>query len=169
MRPSLFQRLLQGRLLKFCLVGLSSTIIDMGLLALLLAHAATLWPWFVSRSISFIFGVTNGYFWNRKWTFASNDHDDMRRQYPKFVATNLVGLILNLLITKGFLILFTGKLQHNAKTDAKSILISTLCAVPIVVIWNFSASRLWTFKSSAPTPPASSGAMESRATIAPPR
>lgn len=168
MRPTLFQRLLRGRLLKFCLVGLTSTIIDMSILAVLLKHA-TMLPWFVSQSISFVFGVTNGYIWNRRWTFASNDHDDMRRQYPKFVATNIVGLSLNLLITKGFLILFTGQLTHDAGRDANIILISKLCAVPIVVIWNFSASRFWTFKSSAPKPPASSGSIENRTPVAPPR
>ncbi|BCM94282.1 hypothetical protein IAD21_06185 [Abditibacteriota bacterium] len=161
MRPSLFQRLLRGRLLKFCLVGLSSTIIDKAIFYLLMTSLPAL-PWFISQSIAFIFGVTNGFFWNRKWTFAANDHDAMRRQYPKFVATNVVGLALNLFITKGFLILFTGQLKHDANADKNIILIASLCAVPLVVIWNFSASRLWTFKS-APSSPSNS------APLAPPR
>ncbi len=160
MRPSLFQRLLKGRLFKFCLVGLSSTIIDKVVFYLLMAFVPVL-PWFISQSISFIFGVTNGFIWNRKWTFADNEHESLRRQYPKFVATNVIGLILNLLITKAFLILFTGQMKHDANADRNIILISSLCAVPLVVIWNFSASRLWTFKS-APKP-------SHKASIAPPR
>jgi putative flippase GtrA len=109
-------------------------------------------PWFVSQSISFIFGVTNGFYWNRKWTFAANDHGAMIEQYPKFVATNVVGLVLNLLITKAFLIMFTGQMKHTANTDKNIILIASLCAIPLVVIWNFSASRLWTFKSTPSKP-----------------
>ena len=31
-----------------------------------------------------------------------------------------------------------------------TILIASLCAIPIVVIWNFSASRLWTFRAPKP-------------------
>ncbi len=150
------------QLIKFCLVGASSTIIDKGIFWILLRTCPFL-PWFVSQTIAFVFGVTNGFFWNRQWTFRSNDHSATKKQYPKFVATNLVGLALNLLLTKGFLVLFTGQAKHNAAANAREILIASLCAVPIVVIWNFSASRLWTFKTPRSAPP------ENPAPLAPPR
>jgi len=162
MRPSFIQRLLQGRLLKFCVVGLTSTIIDKAIFYGLMTFFPT-FPWFLSQSISFLFGVTNGFFWNRKWTFAANEHESLVAQYPKFVATNVVGLVLNLLITKAFLILFTGQLKHNSTSDKNIILIASLCAIPLVVIWNFTASRLWTFKSPPSTP------ADSTSPIAPPR
>lgn len=151
---------MQMRIVKFCIVGLSSTIIDKAVFYAIMTFVPVL-PWFVSQSISFLFGVTNGFFWNRHWTFAANEHGAMRKQYPLFVATNVVGLILNLLITKLFLVLFTGQLKHNATADKNIILIASLCAIPLVVIWNFSASRLWTFKSG--TPPVN------KAPLAPPR
>lgn len=154
---------MKGRLLKFCLVGLSSTIIDKVIFYLLMTFVHTL-PWFVSQSIAFIFGVTNGFIWNRKWTFATTEHESKRKQYPKFVATNAIGLILNLLITKFFLVLFTGTARPVPATQKEIILIASLCAVPLVVIWNFSASRLWTFKS-----PPSSTSGTSGAPIAPPQ
>ena len=149
MKPSPIQKLLSGSLFKFCVVGASSTVIDKAIFYALMTFVPAL-PWFVSQSIAFLFGVTNGYFWNRYWTFKSNQHAPMGEQYPKFVATNIVGLALNLLITKGFLILLTGHAKHNAVSDKNIILFASLCAIPIVVIWNFTASRLWTFKSSAP-------------------
>lgn len=134
------------QLIKFCLVGLSSTIIDKGIQrALLLSFP--LWPWWVSQTISFCFGVTNGFFWNRRWTFRARDLGSSRKQYPKFVASNLVGLMLNLGFTKLFLVALTGKVVHATNPPANTILIASLLAIPIVVIWNFSASRFWTFRS----------------------
>lgn len=163
MRPTFFQRLLQGRLLKFCLVGLSSTVIDKGIFYALMTFVPVL-PWFVSQSISFLFGVTNGFYWNRQWTFAANEHAAMRRQYPKFVLSNVVGLALNLLITKAFLLLFIGNAKPNPLLNREIILVASLCAIPLVVIWNFTASRMWTFKAAS----TSSGVQESAAPIAPP-
>lgn len=148
MRHPFFQALLQRRIFKFCVVGVSSTVIDKGVFWLLMT-AFPAFPWWLSQSVAFVFGVTNGFFWNRLWTFKSDAHEEVSRQYPKFVASNAIGLLLNLLITKGFLILFTGHAQHNANSDKNIILIASLCAVPLVVIWNFSISRLWTFKTPA--------------------
>lgn len=141
------------QLIKYCLVGASSTVIDYGIYAILDFLAPTV-PWWILKSISFCFGVTNGFFWNRHWTFRARDLGTSRRQYPKFVATNVIGLGLSLLLTKGFLILFTGKLMHGTNPEARTVILASLCALPIVVIWNFTASRLWTFR--APKTPASS-------------
>lgn len=134
------------QLIKFCLVGASSTIIDKGIQrAILLSFP--LWPWWVAQTISFCFGVSNGFFWNRRWTFKARNLGSPRQQYPKFMATNAVGLVLNLAFTKLFLIYLTGKMVHGVNPPANTILIASLMAIPIVVIWNFSASRLWTFRA----------------------
>ncbi len=134
------------QLIKFCLVGLSSTIIDKGIQRVL-ALLFPLWPWWICQSISFCFGVTNGFFWNRRWTFKAQHLSSSREQYPKFVATNLIGLLLNLAFTKLFLIYMTGKLVHGTNPDINTVQIAGLLAIPVVVVWNFSASRLWTFRA----------------------
>lgn len=140
------------QLIKFCVVGASSTVIDKCIFALVRFLMPAL-PWWIVQSLGFCFGVTNGFFWNRKWTFAANDTGWSRQQYAKFVFTNLIGLGLNLAITKLFLFRFTGQLVHPTNPDTFLNILASLCAMPIVVIWNFSASRLWTFR--APTPAAS--------------
>lgn len=147
MRHPFFQNLFQSRLWKFCVVGASSTVIDKGVFWLLL-KAFPLSAWWGLQSVAFVLGVTNGFFWNRLWTFQSDSHAPMKQQYPKFVASNIVGLGLNLLITKGFLLLFIGNVKPNPLLNSEIIVFSSLCAVPIVVVWNFTASRLWTFKTS---------------------
>ncbi len=139
------------QLIKFCLVGASSTVIDKGIQrAILLTFP--IWPWWFAQTISFCFGVSNGFFWNRRWTFKAQNLGSPHQQYPKFVATNTVGLILNLAITKIFLFVITGQWVFTVNPPANTVLIASLCALPIVVIWNFSASRLWTFKRAPKTP-----------------
>lgn len=139
------------QLIKFCLVGLTSTIIDKGIQRILLL-TFPLWPWWIAQTISFCFGVTNGFFWNRRWTFRAQKSGASRHQYPKFFATNIVGLVLNLCFTKLFLIAMTGETVHNVRHSvnavqyANTIQIASICAIPIVVVWNFTASRFWTFK-----------------------
>lgn len=134
------------QLIKFCIVGASSTVIDIGILALLLKFFHFL-PWWVNASISFCFAVSNGFFWNQRWTFRAKNISSTRAQYSKFFVTNVIGLGLNLLISKGFLILFTGEVSHAVNPDDRTILLAKLCSIPLVVIWNFGASRLWTFRA----------------------
>ena len=137
------------QLIKFCVVGASSTVVDLGILRFLLL-TFPLMPWWISQSISFCFGVTNGFFWNRKWTFEAEKGGAGATQYSKFVASNVIGLLLNLAISKGFLILFTGQLAHGVNPAPEKVLLAKLCAIPIVVVWNFSAARFWTFRAPKP-------------------
>lgn len=134
------------QLIKFCLVGASSTVISLGISALLLNTFPAL-AWYFSQTIAFCFGVTNGFIWNRLWTFKAQNLGSPKQQYPKFVFTNVIGLVLNLMITKGFLVLFTGQILHQQNPDTRTALLAQMCAIPIVVIWNFTAARFWTFRA----------------------
>ncbi|MBW3636036.1 MAG: GtrA family protein [Armatimonadetes bacterium] len=150
------------QLIKFCIVGASSTVIDLGIYAFLL-HALPQVPWYVSQTIAFCFGVTNGFIWNRLWTFQAHQ-GAARNQYPKFFATNVIGWALNLGLQKVFLVFLTGQLVHAANPSPSDLILVKLCAIPIVVIWNFSAARFWTFRAPAsprqsstlPVPPVAS-------------
>lgn len=134
------------QLIKFCIVGASSTVVDKGTLWFLL-NALPLVPWWLCSTVSFCFGVTNGFFWNRHWTFRAHGHGSARSQYRKFFLSNCIGWLLNLGFTKVFLVVFTGKVAHVQNPDPKHVLIASLCAVPCVVVWNFAAAKFWTFKA----------------------
>ena len=137
------------QLIKFCIVGASSTVIDKGIQWILMG-LFPLVPWWIIQSVSFCFGVSNGFFWNRRWTFRGQNKSSMRTQYSKFFVTNVIGWGLNLLITKGFLVLLTGKMVHATNPSRETVILASICAIPIVVIWNFGASRLWTFRAHKP-------------------
>jgi len=148
---TLLRRRGMRQLVKFCVVGASSTVIDKGTLWLLLYRLAPRTPWWISATLSFSLAVTNGFVWNRRWTFRAQDHGTVRAQYSMFLSTNLVGLALNLVFTKLFLILFTGQLRHiGGNPKAVKVLIASLAAVPFVTLWNFAASKYWTFRPRTP-------------------
>lgn len=154
---SLLQRQGVRQLVKFCIVGFSSLIVDKGTLWVLTKKFMVLTsfpsvPWWSWLTLTFCMAVFNGFTWNRCWTFRGQADNQARRQFIKFLATNAVGLLLNLLITKMFLILFTGKVLHDQNPNPDHLQIASLCAIPFVVIWNFSAAKYWTFREPKETP-----------------
>ncbi len=154
---ALLRRTGTRQLVKFCFVGASSTLIDKGTLWVLLSVMPRT-PWWISASMSFCLAVTNGFVWNRRWTFRARRYGSLRAQYAMFVATNLVGLMLNLGLTKLFLIFFTGQLRHiGGNPKAIKVLIASLAAVPCVTLWNFAASKYWIFRPTAAEAPPEGG------------
>jgi len=134
------------QLVKFSLVGASSTLLDKGTLYLLVSRIVPFIPWWVSASISFGLGVTNSFLWNRNWTFRAREHASAQAQYGRFLATNLIGLCLNLVMTKVLLVAVTGELRHVGENPPPTdVLIASLLAVPCVTLWNFAASKYWAF------------------------
>jgi putative flippase GtrA len=140
---------------KFLIVGASSTLIDTAIYLLLIeklhlqSHLGNEeLGRLVAQSISFSFAVTNGFIWNNKWTFQSSSAHGRQKRYAKFVLTNLVGLSLNLVILHTVAEAVPASLSsllHHYLLDPEG-LIGKLVATAVVVFWNFTASKLWTFK-----------------------
>jgi putative flippase GtrA len=165
--------------LKFCLVGASSFVIDFGLLNLL--HYRGGLSVALAATISFFCAICNGFYWNRRWTF-KGQAGDIHKQFSLFVGTNLVGWILNLTIMT--LVLMIGgslgwmKINRSAWDIARMIAFregndhinplalngAKMIATAIVLVWNFTAARLWTFRAQPEEPRSTSVApVESRA------
>jgi putative flippase GtrA len=123
---------------KFCLVGATSTAIDLGLFAALRTLEV---PRLLAQTISFSFAVTNGFFWNRRWTFRAVEPERARRQYASFYLVNVVGFTLNTTL----LYLFAHLFVTSGMPERRAELLGKALAVPVVAIWNFSASKFWAF------------------------
>lgn len=151
--------------LKFCVVGASSFVIDFGLLNLL--HYKAGLSVALAASLSFFTAVCNGFFWNRRWTFKERA-GDIEKQFPLFVGTNLVGWMLNLTIMT-LVLMAAGALglmqsQRTPLQIARMIALreggdhinwlalngAKMVATVIVLAWNFTAARLWTFREKPP-------------------
>ena len=150
------------QLVKFCIVGASSTVIDLTIFNILLSFRI---PPVYCVIGGFIGGVSNGFYWNRRWTFKGRQ-GSMAKQGPIFFATNLVGLILNILVTTLALVIAAHlhlTQTHFTPEDTMRVILfhqksgvefsrlalnaAKLCATVVVTAWNFSASKFITFKS----------------------
>jgi putative flippase GtrA len=138
------------RFAKFSVVGAIGFVIDAGALNIMVVvlgmSTDQLRP--LAKTISFLLAVTSNFIWNRYWTYPESRLKRLRLQAAQFALVNVVGLALNLLIFVGIsepliplLQGFYGKhwglmLGTNA---------GLVCAVAVVLFWNFFVNRHWTY------------------------
>lgn len=119
------------KFLKFCVVGVTGTIIDFGLTWIckekLKIHK------FVANAIGFVVAATSNYILNRVWTWGSTN-EQVGVEYVKFFGVSLIGLGLNTLI----LYLLHEKMKLN-------FWFSKVVATGVVMVWNFLANHYFTF------------------------
>ena len=120
-----------GKFLKFCVVGVTGTIIDFGLTWICKEKLKI--PKFIANAIGFVVAATSNYILNRVWTWGSTN-EQVGVEYVKFFGVSLIGLGLNTLI----LYLLHEKLKLN-------FWISKVFATGVVMIWNFLANHYFTF------------------------
>jgi len=138
-RPGLRQ------LIKFGIVGASSTIVNFAVLNLMLAMHQNR---YAAETVAFLVSVVNGYYWNKRWTFKAAPVKAAHTQFIQFLLVNLVAWGLDLLIIK----LLSVPLERSLhlSTAHWTMVIATnlaqLVATGVTVFWNFFANRLWTFK-----------------------
>ena len=97
------------QIVKFCLIGASSTVVDLSI-SYALMHIFRMY-WLAAFTLSFAVAVTNGYIWNSLWTFRGLGAAKRHLQYLKFVAVNVVGYALNSLIMVLVILLLAGHLH----------------------------------------------------------
>lgn len=129
--------------IKFCIIGFSSMIIDISIQLYLIR--ALNWNWILAQTLSFCVAVSNGYIWNSMWTFKGVGESKHHEMYLKFVGVNVIGLVLNLIIMNIVFLLFTGHLLLHGNPTKMQWNVAKGCAVVLVAIWNFFASKKWTF------------------------
>jgi putative flippase GtrA len=133
------------QLVKFAIVGASSTAVNFAVLNLMLAMHQNR---YAAVTVAFLVSVVNGYFWNKRWTFKAAPVKAAHTQFVQFLLVNLVAWGLDLLIIK----LLSVPLEHSLhlstahRTMVAATNIAQLVATGVTVFWNFFANRLWTFK-----------------------
>ncbi|MFV8376351.1 GtrA family protein [Flavobacterium sp. LB1P62] len=89
---------------------------------------------YVANSLGFSFAVVNNYILNKYFTFHNND-SHVVSQFFSFLLISIIGFILNTILLY--------LLQKNTKIN---FYICKVIVTIIVVVWNFSANKLYTFK-----------------------
>ncbi len=134
--------------IKYSLVGVSGTILDLGIFTALITFTglgSTLFLRGIATTLSFAVAVTNNFVWNKTWTFKDKD-PNIKKQFAKFFLVSTGGLFLNTI----FFTIFSFGLAHlqelapDALTTKFSI-VAKLGAIGIVAFYNFTMNRFWTF------------------------
>jgi dolichol-phosphate mannosyltransferase len=119
------------QLVKFCVVGASGYVVNLGVYTLLLDWAN--FHYRLAATGSFLVAVTNNYAWNRLWTF--------RHQRGHFAYQGLRFLIVSVLVYGANLALLTGFVESGLGK-----IVSQAIAVVLVTPLNFLGNKLWSFR-----------------------
>src|SRR5438552_11527656 len=113
---------------KFCVVGASSFLIDVGVSYFLHYHLGL--ALILAKTISFTLAVTNGFVWNSRWTFETTEARKHHERYAMFFAVNVVGWALNVGIVTLICGLETGTWLNQHPTKPV-FLLATLAATAV--------------------------------------
>lgn len=124
-------------LLKYSMVGLSGTAIDI-LMLYVLVHFMSI-NVILAASVSFIFAATNNFIFNNSWTFKKLENEYRYQsnyfKYLKFIFVSVVGLIFTII----FMFIFN-------KILFVWYIFSKILTSLVVLLWNYYVNKNWTFK-----------------------
>lgn len=141
---------------KFGIVGVSNTLIDLGVYNLLIFMFGmyTVYASVISVSLAII----NSYIWNKRWTFQDRSKDDIPVEFIKFVLFSLVGLAIQAGViwmlaenwTKSgeFAYSIVEAINLNSIFSEAFVIANwaKVWGIGLALIWNFTAYKMWTFK-----------------------
>jgi putative flippase GtrA len=138
---SLFSRdRASGQALRFVVVGLTNTIVDLGIYTLLarVFHV----PDIAAKATSYILGIGNSFIWNKYWTFSARHSGRGWREFGFFFLVNLPPLIVNVVVFSALSLGFKSPSFLVREGEA-------FAAAIIAVVWNFLGSRYLAFRHTA--------------------
>lgn len=135
------------RFIKFAMVGAAGSVTDFSILNVLIQVFGA--PLIVANTASFIAAVMQNFSLNRLWTFPESRERQAGGQLASFAMVSVIGLGLNQIV---FLTLhhlweqtFITALGPAAGFTL-SYNVAKLFAIGVVLFWNFTANRFWTYR-----------------------
>jgi len=127
------------RFIKFCLVGSSGVLVNMGLLWLFTEHVGLFY--LVSAAIAIETSIINNFILNDIWTFRDRRAPGMAARLVRLLKFNLVsavGIGINV-----------GVLWTCTEVLGIYYLLSNLCGIAAAMLWNFIINLSWTWRRIA--------------------
>lgn len=122
------------RAVRFGLVGVVNTAIDFSLFYLL--HYIFSIGYLIANLIAFLTASVNSYLLNRRWTFKSTAVD-VHREFFQYTMVLAIGFAIN-----------EGTLYYLVSRLGWVPIVAKVGATVLSLSWNFTANRLWTFKTT---------------------
>lgn len=132
--------------IKFVLVGTLNTIVDLGVLNLLIfiSGVASGLGYTAFKGVSFILAVINSYFFNKFWTFKSRG-GAAKREFVQFFVVSVIGFGINVGVASLVVNIIGVKLGIAPKIWAN---IGAVCATLAAMTWNFLGYKFIVFKNA---------------------
>ena len=135
---------------KFVLVGILNTLIDWGVLNLLIFLSAESMTggWFYSffKGCSFIVANVNSYFWNRFWVFQKKNGgsaEGVGKDFAQFLAVSIIGFLLNVGVASLIVNYGGGYINLDYKILAN---LGAVAGTIVALTWNFLGYKLIVFR-----------------------
>jgi putative flippase GtrA len=129
-----------GQAVRFLIVGLSNTAVDLVIFNLLRLIPGM--PDVAAKAVSYFCGIVNSFFWNKYWTFNARGTSKGKREFAVFLAVNLPPLVVNVVVF-ALLGIWAGEgsfIVRNAKAFGAAV---------VTIAWNFVGSRYLAFRHTA--------------------
>lgn len=132
------------QIIRYGMVGILNTLIDFLTLNILVAIGGITsgFPLVLCNAVAFFSANLNGYFLNKKWTFAEKDGTSLK-QYCYYLLLAAGGLLINSLIL--YLIVTTCP-RPAALTPTWWLNVAKIGATAASMIWNYLACRFIIFR-----------------------
>jgi putative flippase GtrA len=162
----LAERTIIHQIVKFCVVGATSFVIDAGLTYLFVKvlpwHGGllsdTLGNWLrgaapgifkyaktpdaaatpILTGAAALVAMFNSFVWNRSWTFEVRGKEEQLGQLRRFYAVSIIGFVMNDLITSG--------IYNRFRHMKNALLLGKFVAAFVVAVWNFIGQRFYAFR-----------------------
>lgn len=134
-------RALLWQFIKFCLVGVSNTLISLAIYYLFLAIDKELYIW--GNTVGFIVSVLNAFYWGNRVVFQSKDNSwkqiakRLLKSYITYGSTFLLSTLLLYL-----------EVQRWGVSEWLAPLLNLVITIPL----NFIINKFWTFRSAGAQP-----------------
>jgi putative flippase GtrA len=142
------------RFVKFATVGAAGAITHFALLNLLVQLGGLSER--TANPIGFSAAVLQNFFLNRRWTFPESQQRNAGRQLVQFAIVSIIGLIINQLVfvTVDHLLepIWLQLVGQPRVAHALSYNSALAVAIGVVLFWNFTANRLWTYRGLSRQP-----------------
>lgn len=140
---------------KFVLVGGFNTLVDWGVLAAMIfifrqyfltepqdVLLLGLAYYSFYKAISFVVAATNGYFWNKFWTFKRETTESMGKEFMQYFVITAIGFLINVGIASAIFKFITP--PGGLNFDQWGI-VAAVFATAISMIWNFLGYKFVVF------------------------
>ncbi|MDP2930474.1 MAG: GtrA family protein [bacterium] len=126
---------------KFFLVGIINTLIDLGVLNLLILafDINRGLGYTIFKSISFLVATANSFFWNKRWTFKTS-----QGSFKQFLIVSVIGLVINVATAS----LIVNYIAPGCTLASPTMWANIGAIVGSVVglLWNFAGYKFVVFK-----------------------